>query len=309
MNGVRWTLLVALLGFVALWLRSPRDPKLAFTYLRYVTLTGVAFLILAPFLWLIAAAFKDPAVLNEYLFLPPISEWSRETLNFKNFRELFATRETLQGSLSFWLTIANSLFLAGASTTMQLFFSSLAGYALAKFAFPGKKVLMGFMLGSMMIPGVILLAPTYEIVVRIGWIDTYWALLVPGAVSIFGVFLFRQAMLAVPSELIESGRMDGCGEFRIYYELVMPLVRPMSGAFCLVAFLSAWNSFIPPNVYLSSQNKLPLPVVLNQYVGEYSQQYGVFLAGTLLAIIPPAILFFALQKEFVSGLTTGAVKG
>ncbi len=309
MNGVRWTLLIAVLGFVALYLRSPRDPQPALTYLRYIVLAGVAFFILAPFLWLIAAAFKDPSVLNESVFLPPIGEWSRETLNFKNFRELFATRETLQGSVSFWLYIANSIFLAGASTTMQLLFSSLAGYALAKFAFPGKKALMGFMLGSMMIPGVILLAPTYEIIVQIGWIDTYWALLVPGAVSIFGIFLFRQAMLGVPSELIESGRMDGCGEFRIYYELVMPLVRPMSGAFCLVAFLGAWNSFIAPNVYLSSQNKLPLPVILNQYVGEYSQQYGVFLAGTLLAIIPPAILFFALQKEFVSGLTTGAVKG
>jgi ABC-type glycerol-3-phosphate transport system permease component len=309
MNGVRWTLLVAALGFVVLWLRSPGDPRLAFTYLRYVVLSAVAFLILAPFFWLVAAAFKDPSVLNESVFFPPIGEWSRDTVNLENFRELFATRETLQGTVSFWLYIANSLFLAGATTVSQLFFSSLAGYALAKFAFPGKKALMGFMLGSMMIPGVILLAPTYEIIVRIGWIDTYWALLVPGAVSIFGIFLFRQAMIGVPTELIESGRMDGCGEFRIYLELVMPLVRPMSGAFCLVAFLGAWNSFIAPNVFLSSQNKLPLPVVLNQYVGEYSQQYGVFLAGTLLAIIPPAILFFALQKEFVSGLTTGAVKG
>ncbi len=309
MNGVHWILLAAALGFAALWARTPGDPKPALTYLRYVVLAGVAFLILAPFLWLIAAAFKDPTVLNEYVFLPPISEWSAATLNLENFRELFAPRETLDGVVYFWLYIANSLFLAGATTVLQLFFSSLAGYALAKFAFPGKGALMGFMLGSMMIPGVILLAPTYEIIVRIGWIDTYWALLVPGAVSIFGIFLFRQAMLGVPAELIESGRMDGCGEFRIYFTLVMPLVRPMSGAFCLVSFLGAWNSFIAPNVYLSSQNKLPLPVVLNQFVGEYSQQYGVFLAGTLLAIIPPAILFFALQKEFVSGLTTGAVKG
>ena len=306
MNGIRWSLLVAALGFVALWFWSP---KVAWAYLRYAVLAAVAFVILAPFLWLIAAAFKDPAVLNEYVFLPPVSEWSAETINLKNFRELFAPTETLQGIVYFWLYIANSLFLAGATTIVQLVFSSLAGYALAKFQFAGKRVMMAFMLGAMMIPGVILLAPTYEIIVRIGWVDTYWALIVPGAVSIFGIFLFRQAMLGVPNDLIESGRMDGCGEFRIYLQLVMPLVRPMSGAFCLVAFLGAWNSFIPPNVYLSSQSKLPLPVVLNQFVGEYSQQYGVFLAGTLLAIIPPAILFFALQREFISGLTTGAVKG
>ncbi len=306
MNGIRWSLLVAVLGFVALWFWSP---KVAWGYLRYAVLAAVAFIILAPFLWLIAAAFKDPAVLNEYVFLPPLTEWSTDTINLKNFRELFAPNETLQGIVYFWLYIANSLFLASATTIVQLIFSSLAGYALAKFQFAGKRVMMAFMLGSMMIPGVILLAPTYEIIVRIGWVDTYWALIVPGAVSIFGIFLFRQAMLGVPNDLIESGRMDGCGEFRIYLQLVMPLVRPMSGAFCLVAFLGAWNSFIAPNVYLSSQSKLPLPVVLNQFVGEYQQQYGVFLAGTLLAIIPPAILFFALQREFISGLTTGAVKG
>ncbi|MGC1479093.1 MAG: carbohydrate ABC transporter permease [Chthoniobacterales bacterium] len=300
------TILLAAAGFVAVWVLARRW---ALTYLRYVILAAVACLILAPFAWLIAAAFKDPDVLNEFVFFPPISEWSSETINLKNFRELFTPKESLQGTLYFWVIIANSLFLAGAATVTQLFFSSLAGYALAKYRFAGKGILMAVMLGSMMIPPVILLAPTYEIIVKIGWFDTYWALIVPGAVSVFGIFLFRQAIVGVPNDLIESGRIDGCGEFRIYLQLVMPLVRPMTGAFCLVAFLGAWNSFIAPNVYLSTQSKLPLTVVLNQYVGEYQQQYGVFLAGTLLAIIPPAILFFALQREFISGLTTGAVKG
>ena len=124
----------------------------------------------------------------------------------------------------------------------------------------------------------------------------------------FGIFLFRQAILGVPDDLIEAGRIDGCGEFRIYLTLVMPLVRPMTGAFCLISFLGAWNAFLGPNIFLQTQSKLTLPVVLNQYIGEYTQQYGVFLAGTLLAIIPPAILFFALQREFISGLTSGAVK-
>jgi ABC-type glycerol-3-phosphate transport system permease component len=115
-------------------------------------------------------------------------------------------------------------------------------------------------------------------------------------------------MLGVPNDLLEAGRIDGCGEFRIYLQLAMPLVRPMTGAFCLISFLGSWNSFLAPNIYLQTQSKLPLPVVLNQYIGEYAQHYGVFLAGTLLAIIPPAVLFFALQREFISGLTSGAVK-
>jgi multiple sugar transport system permease protein len=164
------------------------------------------------------------------------------------------------------------------------------------------------MLASLTIPGVVLLAPNYELIYHLGWMDSYKALLIPGAVSVFGIFLFRQAIIGVPDDIIEAGRIDGCGEFRIYLQLVMPLVRPMSGAFCLVAFLGAWNSFLGPNIFLQSQDKLPLPVVLNQYVGEYQQQYGVFLAGTLLAIVPPAILFLILQREFISGLTSGAVK-
>src|SRR5262249_331887 len=127
--------------------------------------------------------------------------------------------------------------------------------------------------------------------------------------SVFGIFLFRQAMLGVPNDLIEAGRIDGCGEFRIYLNLIMPLVRPMTGAFCLVTFLGTWNSFLAPNIFLQTQRKLTLPVVLNQFIGQYAQHYGIFLAGTLLAIIPPAILFFSLQKEFISGLASGAVKG
>jgi ABC-type glycerol-3-phosphate transport system permease component len=109
--------------------------------------------------------------------------------------------------------------------------------------------------------------------------------------------------------MLDAGRIDGCSEFAIYLKLVMPLVRPMSAAFCLVTFLSQWNSYFGPSIFLHSQDKLTLPVILNLYVGQYRSDYGVFLAGTLLAIIPPAILFLALEKEFVSGLTSGAVKG
>ena len=169
-------------------------------------------------------------------------------------------------------------------------------------------VALTFMLASVTIPGVALLAPNFEVIWRLGWMNTYAALLIPGCVSVFGIFLFRQAILGVPDDLIDAGRIDGCGEFRIYLTVIMPLVRPMTGAFCLITFLGAWNSFLGPYTYLQTQGNLTLPVVLNQYVGVYRQQYGVFLAGTLLAIIPPAVLFLALQREFISGLTTGAVK-
>jgi ABC-type glycerol-3-phosphate transport system permease component len=304
-NALQVTILVLIAIFVALLFVSRR---VAWTYARYAALIFVAGVILLPFFWLICSAFKDTSVLNEYTFLPPLSKISSKTINLDNFRTLFAEQQTVQGPVSFWRYIANSLFLASSGTTLSLFFSSMGGYALAKYRFAGRGAILTFMLASLTIPAVALLAPNYAVIFKIGWLDTYKALLVPGAVSVLGIFLFRQALLGVPDELLEAGRIDGCGEFRIYLTLAMPLVRPMTGAFCLISFLGMWNSFLPPNIYLTTQSKLPLTVVLNQFIGTYVQQYGVFLAGTLIAIIPPALLFLALQKEFISGLTSGAVK-
>lgn len=305
MNTLQLTLL-SLVGLFVLLL--PFSLRLARSYARYTVLTLVGIVMLLPFAWLISAAFKDPAVLNDYMLLPPPDRISSETVNLENFRELLSEKQTIQGSVSFWRYVANSLFLASTATFLTVVFSSMGGYALAKYQFRGRGPLMAFMLASMTIPGVVLLAPNFEIIWRLGWMDTYRALLIPGCVSVFGVFLYRQAMLNVPDELLEAGRIDGCSEFRIYLTLVMPLVRPMTAAHCLISFLGTWNSFLAPNIFLQTQRKLPLPVILNQYIGEYDQQYGVFLAGTLLAIIPPAILFLILQREFISGLTSGAVK-
>ena len=311
MNGIHWLLLTLAAVFVvlmALGARWPLARRAAWSYGGVTTLLVVGTVILMPFAWLICAAFKDKAVLNEYTFLPPPSRISSETINLGNFRELLATKPSVQGPVNFWQYVNNSLLLASAGTFLSLTFSSMGGYALAKYRFRGRALIAIFMLASLTIPSAALLAPNFKVIWQLGWMDTFKALLIPGAVSVFGIFLFRQAILGVPDDILEAGRIDGCGEFRIYLTLVMPLVRPVIGAFCLISFLGAWNSFIGPNVFLQSQENLPLPVVLNQYIGEYSQQYGVFLAGTLLAIIPPAILFFALQREFISGLTTGAVK-
>lgn len=306
MNPVRLSLLILVAGFVALWFGARRW---AWTYARFAALLLTGTLIMLPFVWLLCAAFKDKSVLNEFAFLPPPSQISSETVNFDNFRALFATTQTVDGPVNFWRYALNSLFLAGAGTLIPMVFTSMGGFALAKYRFAGRPFVLTFMLASLTIPSVVLLAPQFDVIWRLGWMDSYRALLVPGAVTVFGIFLYRQAMIRVPDELLEAGRIDGCSEFGIYLRLVMPLVRPMTGAFCLISFLGAWNAFLGPNIFLQSQTKLTLPVVLNQYITLYQQQYGVFLAGTLLAIIPPALLFLLLQKEFISGLTSGAVKG
>jgi multiple sugar transport system permease protein len=309
MNTVHWFLLLVVGIFGVLYVRSPGRPRLALGYLRWVILLGVSVLILAPFLWLVAAAFKDQTVLNEYVFFPPLAKWSHATMNLDNFKRLFAGEEAVQGTVYFWQYVLNSWFVATSNTVLQLVFCSAAGFALAKYDFHGKQLLTVFMLGTMMIPGVILFAPVYELMVELRLVDTYQGLILPSVVSAYGIFLFRQAMQSVPDEMLDAGRLDGCSELSVYFSLAMPLVRPMSAAFCLLTFLGQWNAFFGPSIFLQSQDKLTLPVVLNQYINFYRNDYGVFLAGTLLAIVPPAILFFALEKEFVGGLSSGAVKG
>jgi multiple sugar transport system permease protein len=309
-NALHLALLSLLVPLVVLYRRPPR----AVRYLRSVVLALACVVVLAPFFWLVAAIFKDKSVFNEYVFLPPVARWSPQTINLSNFDQLFHGKRAAEGTMSlgavpFWQYILNSTVYATLGTVLNLAFASLGGYALAKYQFRGKTTLMVFMLGSLTIPPVLLLAPLYKMAIDLHLVDSLFGLIVPWMVSAYGVFLFRQACMSIPDEMLDAGRIDGCGELMIYFRLAMPLVRPMAAAFCLMSFLSHWNAFFAPNVFLHDQENLTLPVVLNMYVNDYSQEYGVFLAGTALAMIPPAVLFFALEKEFISGLTSGAVKG
>lgn len=263
--------------------------------LVYVLLGLAAALSLIPFVWLLAATIKSADDIFSYTFFSP-----HPTL--QNFRDLFTT-------VPFARYVVNSVFVACSIVTLQLFFSSLAGFALAKYEFWGKKAVMLLMLATLMIPGQVTLAPAYELLYRMGLVDTYAGLIVPGAVSVFGIFLFRQAILQVPDELLHAARLDGCSEFRIYWDIVMPVSRPIVGAFCLIAFMGSWNSFLWPQILLHNASRFTLPIGLSQMLGLYSQQYGMLMAGTLIAVLPVVALFFLLQKEFVAGLTAGAVKG
>ena len=189
--------------------------------------------------------------------------------------------------------------------------SSLGGFALAKYRFAGRKLLMFLMLVTMTVPGQVLLPSSYELMRGLGWLNTYWAILVPGSVSVFGMFLFMQAMKTVPDELLQCGRLDGCSEIRLWWEVALPIVRPMIGAFTLLTFMGAWNSFLWPQIILQDVNRYTLPVGLSGLIGLPTDDtpYGLLMAGTLLSVVPVGVLFFILQKDFVSGLASGAVKG
>jgi ABC-type glycerol-3-phosphate transport system permease component len=170
---------------------------------------------------------------------------------------------------------------------------------------------MAIMLGTMLMPPVVLLPSGYELMYRFGWLNSYAALIVPGAVSVFGMFLFRQAMAAVPDELLHAGRVDGCSELRLWWEVALPVVRPMIGAYTLLSFLGAWNGYLWPQVILQDPAKYTIPIGLAGMLGlpEFETQYGVLMAGASLAVLPVFILFVVLQKDFIAGLTSGAVKG
>ena len=264
-------------------------------------LIGLALVSLTPFFWLVSAAFKHPEDMFRSAFLP----WDRlGALTLDNFTALFEREPFAR-----WLV--NSLFLASLQTVLVVTFSSLGGFALAKYQFAGKRLLMAVMLATVLLPSQVLLPAGYELMYHFGWIDSYAAIVFPGAVSVFGMLLFMQAMRAVPDELLHAGRVDGCSELRLWWEIALPIVRPMVGAFTLLSFLAAWNAFLWPQVVLQDESKYTLPIGLAGMVGlpEYEARYGVMMAGTLLSILPVIALFFILQRDFIAGLSSGAVKG
>lgn len=276
------------------------------TLASYALLVLACVLTLAPFAWLVAACLKDTEDFVRYVFLPMGDgfagvAWDRLTL--QSFRRLFE-------QLHFAQSLLNSTFLASTTAALATLFCAMGGYALARFDFRGKRLLTALVLSAVVIPTPLLLAPVYQLLFHLRLLDSYAGLILPAIAPAFGVFLFRQFILrAVPMELIESARIDGSGEFRTFLIIVLPLVRPMIATFLMITFLGVWNNYIWPQVVLQTPSRFPLSVAVAQLKGVYYQDYGLQMAGTAVAIVPVLILFLFLQREFVSGLASGAVKG
>jgi len=271
------------------------------TIILHVVIGVLALLSVMPFIWLICATLKNRDDFFTYSFLP----WDHlNTVTLENYKLLFQRQP-----FATWMF--NSLFLCATHTALVVTLSSLGGFALAKYQFRGKRLLMLVMLATMMLPSQVLLNSSWRLMYSFGWLDSYLALIVPGAVSVFGMFLFMQAMKAVPDELLQAGRVDGCSELRLWWEVALPIVRPMIGAYTLLSFMGTWNSFLWPQVILQTPEKYTLPIGLANMIGlpAYETPYGMLMAGTLLSIAPVMILFFVLQRDFIAGLASGAIKG
>ena len=224
--------------------------------------------------------------------------WDKFTLNYRN----------LWKTVPYSRYFVNSVFIATASTLLTLFFCSLGGYAFAKYQFRGQKILFGILLASMMVPFQVLLVPLFGLMYDIGWLNSYKAIIIPFSVGAFGVFLMRQFIVTIPSELLDAARIDGCSEFGIYYRIVLPIIKPALGALTIYSFLGSWNGYLWPLIILRDEVKYTLPIGLANLVGIYRQDYGMLMAGTLLSLMPIVILFLAMQREFVQGITLGSVK-
>lgn len=276
--------------------------------LIYTILIVAMIVTLVPFVWLVCASLKTPEVYFKYQFLPLGHgflgiDWHNLTLD--NFRQLFTSDE-----FSFGRNILNSLFYSSCTAILATLFAAMGGYALAKFDFRYRNLITWVVLSSLIVPGALLIAPGYQLLFNLHLLDTFSALILPAMAPAFGVFLFRQTMInSVPGDLMEAARVDGCGEIRLFFTVILPIVRPMIGAFLLITFLGCWNNFIGPQIVLQTPEKFPLAVAIAQLKGLYSTNYGMLMAGTLVSIFPVLALFLLLQKEFIAGLTAGAVKG
>lgn len=276
--------------------------------LTYALLILCAAITVLPFVYLVCSAVKIKEAFFSSHFLPRGDGWlgiDWGGLTLEHFAVLFT-----DPSLGFARAVVNSVFYASVFSVLATLCAAMGGYALAKFAFRGNKTFTSLVLASLIIPAPLLLAPGYQLIYHLGMLDSFVGLILPGIAPAFGVFLFRQSMLnTVPLDLIEAARMDGCGELRLFFTMIVPLVRPMLGAFLLITFLGAWNNFIHPQIILQTPEKFPLAVAIAQLKGLYGTDYGLLMAGTVTSIAPVMCLFLLLQRDFISGLTSGAVKG
>ncbi|QBD83493.1 carbohydrate ABC transporter permease [Ktedonosporobacter rubrisoli] len=212
-------------------------------------------------------------------------------------------------NIDFWQNFVNTLIIAVSLTVLTLFFCSIAGFTFAKFEFPGKKILFTLLLGTLILPSGGTLIASFVIMANLGWINTFLPLIVPTMVTAFGIFWMRQyALSAIPSELIDAGKIDGCGHLRLYWSVAVPALRPALGWLGILTFVGAWNNYLWPLIVLSSSKLYTLQVALATLNENYNTDYSMVMTGTLLATLPLIIVFFLGARQFIDNLSAGAVK-
>ena len=272
-----------------------RRPSSLWVYIALII--GLLFLI-GPFLWMIASSVKTSAELHH---VPPT--WFPHTFTLDNYTTIFT-------KLNFPQYFINSVIVAAVVVSSNLLFCSMIGYALAKLRFGGKNVVFLLVLATIMVPQTVYLVPLFVLMSDLGLVNSYLGLILPFAAQAFGVFLMRQFIQGIPDELLEAARMDGAGEFTVFWRVVLPLLGAPLATLGILTFLGSWNNFLWPLIIATSDQMYTLPVAVGVFsIGQNAIDYGLLMAGSLVLIAPVLIVFLLLQRFVQQGIATTGLKG
>ena len=277
----------------------------------YIVGILIAIVMFLPFYWSVMTSFKP----DEDMFSMPI-RWIPTSFTLEHYVKAFTT---VPFGLYFW----NSFFLAATGVVLNLFFGSLSGYAFAKLKFKGNSAMFRVLLAAMMVPGIVTMIPSVYVLRHIplmggndlfgdggmGLMNSFWGIILPGASGTFAVFFMRQFFLTLPSDMMEMARIEGCGEFRIFWNIYLPLTKPALATLGIFTFQAGWNSFLWPMIVLNDPNKATIQMGLQAFSFNFQTDYGPMMAGALVAILPILILFLALQRYFIQGIAFSGIKG
>ncbi|MCX6086172.1 MAG: carbohydrate ABC transporter permease [Caldiserica bacterium] len=265
--------------------------------LLYLAIAALFILVVFPFYWMIVTSLQP----QDAVFSVPPQLWPRH-LTLQNYIDAWNAAP--------WLRyFGNTLFVAVASTLISLTTSSLAAFAFACINFKGKEALFSLVLSVMMIPAATTLIPNFLIIRTLGWYDKFYALIIPFAASVFGIFLLRQYFMSMPKELWEAAQIDGASRLRYFRSIALPLAKPAIVTIAINSFLGSWTSFLWPTVMTQSQNKQLIEVALNAFLGENGQQWSQLAAASVFTTVPIVVLFFFVQRQFIEGIGGGGIKG
>ena len=250
-----------------------------------------------PYIYMITASVRTQGE----LYSLPVTIFPRE-FTYNNYIKLFAGTD-------FLIWYGNTIFTAGLRTTLGVYFAALAGYAFAKFDFRFKRFFFFTVLATLTLPFHVLLIPLFIMMVNFGWTNNYLAIIVPGIVGAFNIFLMRQYIESVPDELMDAARIDGASEFRIFHRVVLPLVRPALGVVGILTFVGTWNDFLWPLIVLSDSKKYLLAIGIATMDGPFDVEIGAIMAASFLSTLPILIIFVLMQRNIIAGLTQGAIRG
>jgi len=263
----------------------------------YLALILLSVTMIFPFFWMLLSSFKDATQIFQTAMFP-----TKPTLD--NYVSILFSSNT-----RFPRWFINSAVVAVCTTASVLFFDSLLGYTLAKFDFPGKKIIFLLVISTLMIPTEMLVIPWYAMARAMKWGNTYWGIMFPGMISAFGVFLMRQFMTTIPNDLLDAARIDGMGELRIFTKIVLPLVSPALATLAIFNFIGNWNAFLWPLIIASRPRMFTLPVGLANFSGEAGSDWHLIMTGATVSMLPLIIIFLIFQKQIVRGIAMTGLKG